>query len=402
MVAGVPLADDSPLVRQTAERLRQREQAAGGWAAEAGGLPVEAYLPEARRLVQRVALGVSEGGPPGAREPPTPRPGYCFPVMPVRFPPPLLRNLQTFLAIVEEGSFSAAARRLGITQPSVSEQVRALEEHFGQPLFARPARNARLTVAGQRVREQATRVVLALETLERDLEALRDGTGGVLTLVASPVPGESVVPSLLPIFHARHPGSVVRLAIADTRTAIGKLLRHEVELAVIGGPFRHERCQVEVLGRNELVPIAPCDHPLLRGARPDGGPAGRGAAGAARGGLRRPGAVLAAFEAAGVPAERVRVVAELGSTEAVLTAVAAGLGIGFVSAYALVGDRVHHALGVPRVRDLAPGRDLLLVSDRSHPLSAVGTAFREFLLSEEARARMAALGRVPPALLGST
>ena len=64
VVAGVPLADDSPLVRETAERLRQREQAAGGWAAEAGGLPVEAYLPEARRLVQQVALGVSEGGPP--------------------------------------------------------------------------------------------------------------------------------------------------------------------------------------------------------------------------------------------------------------------------------------------------------------------------------------------------
>ena len=64
VVAGEPLADDSPLVRATAERLRQREQAAGGWAAEAGGLPVEAYLPEARRLVQRVALGVSEAGPP--------------------------------------------------------------------------------------------------------------------------------------------------------------------------------------------------------------------------------------------------------------------------------------------------------------------------------------------------
>jgi len=64
VVAGMPLPDDSPLVRQTAERLRQREQAAGGWAAEAGGLPVEAYLPEARRLVQQVALGVSEGGPP--------------------------------------------------------------------------------------------------------------------------------------------------------------------------------------------------------------------------------------------------------------------------------------------------------------------------------------------------
>ena len=64
VVAGVPLADDSPLVRQTAERLRQRQLQAGGWAAEAGGLPLEAFLPEARKLVQRVALGMSEGGPP--------------------------------------------------------------------------------------------------------------------------------------------------------------------------------------------------------------------------------------------------------------------------------------------------------------------------------------------------
>jgi DNA-binding transcriptional LysR family regulator len=320
--------------------------------------------------------------------------------MPVRFPPPLLRNLQTFLTIVEEGSFSAAARRLGITQPSVSEQVRTLEEHFGQRLFARPARNARLTVAGQRVREQGTRVVLALETLERDLEALRDGTGGVLTLVASPVVGESVLPRLLPLFQARHPGSVVRLAIADTRSAIGRLLRHEVELAVIGGPFRHERCLVELLGRNELVPIAPCDHPLLQAGGVTAAQLAEEPLVLREEGSGARGAVLAAFEAAGVAAERVRVVAELGSTEAVLTAVAAGMGIGFVSAYTLVGDGVRHELGVPRVPDLAPGRDLVLVSDRSHPLSAVGEAFRDFLLSEEARARMAALGRVPPELLG--
>src|SRR4051812_10837476 len=184
--------------------------------------------------------------------------------MAVRFPPPLLRNLQTFLVVVDEGSFSAAARRLGITQPSVSEQIHGLEEYFGQPFFLRQGRHTTLTVAGQRLREHGARVVRALETLERDLAALRDGTGGVLTLVSSPVPGESVVPRLLPLFQTQHPGSVVRLAIADTRTAIGRLLRQEVELAIIGGPFQHERCVVEVLGRNELVPIAPLDHPILQ------------------------------------------------------------------------------------------------------------------------------------------
>ena len=321
--------------------------------------------------------------------------------MSVRFPPPLLRNLQTFLVIIEEGGFSAAARRLGITQPSVSEQVRALEEHFGQPLFARPTRTARLSVAGQRVRELGVRVVLALETLERELDALKAGTGGILSLVAGPVPGESVLPRLLPAFQARHPGSTVRMAIADTRSAIARLLRNEVELAVIGGPYRHERCLVEVLGRNELAPIAALGHPLLSvpdltAARLAEEPLVLREEGS---GARS--AVLAAFEAAGVPAERVRVVGELGSTEAVLTAVAAGMGIGFVSAYTLIGGRAHHDLGVPRVRDLAPGRDLVLVSDQGHALSAVATAFREFLLSEEARALMAAMGRVPPELHGT-
>ena len=318
--------------------------------------------------------------------------------MSVRFPPPLLRNLQTFLVIVEEGGFSAAARRLGITQPSVSEQVRALEEYFGQPLFARPTRNARLSVAGQRVRELGMRVILALETLERDLDALKAGTGGILSLVAGPVPGESVLPRLLPVFQARHPGSTVRMAIADTRTAIARLLRNEVELAIIGGPYRHERCLVEVLGRNELVPIAALGHPLLAISDLTAAQLAEEPLVLREVGSGARSAVLAAFEAAGVPAERVRVVGELGSTEAVLTAVAAGMGIGFVSAYTLVGGRAHHDLGVPRVRDLAPGRDLVLVSDQAHALSAVASAFREFLLSEEARALVAAMGRVPPEL----
>ncbi len=63
IIAGTPPAD-SPLVQQVAERLRQRDLAAGGWAAEAGALPLESYLPEAHRLVRGIALGDIEAGPP--------------------------------------------------------------------------------------------------------------------------------------------------------------------------------------------------------------------------------------------------------------------------------------------------------------------------------------------------
>lgn len=64
VVAGDPLSDESPAVRAVAEQLRKRDHAAGGWAAEAGGVSLESYLPEARRLVQRIALGGGEIGPP--------------------------------------------------------------------------------------------------------------------------------------------------------------------------------------------------------------------------------------------------------------------------------------------------------------------------------------------------
>lgn len=63
VIAGTPPIDDA-LVQRVAERLRQRDQAAGGWAAEAGALPLESYLPEARRLVRGIALGDVEAGPP--------------------------------------------------------------------------------------------------------------------------------------------------------------------------------------------------------------------------------------------------------------------------------------------------------------------------------------------------
>src|SRR3712207_6129111 len=118
----------------------------------------------------------------------------------------LLHNLETFMAVAAEDSFSGAARRLGITQPSVSEQIRALEHHFGLPLFERLGRETRLTQAGERVHDHAERLLLALEEMERDLHALKDGARGILTLAASPVPGEAVLPSLLPLFQAEHPG----------------------------------------------------------------------------------------------------------------------------------------------------------------------------------------------------
>jgi DNA-binding transcriptional LysR family regulator len=312
-----------------------------------------------------------------------------------RFTPSLLHNLETFMAVAAEGSFSGAARRLGITQPSVSEQVRALEVHFGASLFERLGREIRLTALGERLHDHGERLLVALEELERDLQALKEGARGVLAIAASPVPGEAVLPPLLPLFQAERPGTSIREVIGDARAVIERLLRREVELGVIGGPFHDERCVSEILARDEFALIAPHDHPLAR----------LGAVTAERlcqeplvlreegSGART--AVAGAFAAVGIAPERVRVVAELGSTEAVKAAVAAGLGVGFVSVSALVAAGPAGVLRALPMDDFAPARDLLLVSERGRPLTNLAQAFRSFLLSDAIRRRIAATTRLP-------
>src|SRR3712207_1677320 len=165
----------------------------------------------------------------------------------------LLHNLETFMAVAAEGSFSGAARRLGITQPSVSEQVRGLELHFGLALFERLGRETRLTGPGERLRQHAERLLLGLEEMERDLHALKAGDRGVLAIAASPVPGEAVLPALLPLFQAEHPGTSVREAIGDARAAAERLLRREEGLAGSWGPIAAQRCPRQTNRRREVL-----------------------------------------------------------------------------------------------------------------------------------------------------
>jgi DNA-binding transcriptional LysR family regulator len=305
-----------------------------------------------------------------------------------RFALGLLNSLQTFMVVAAEGSFSGAARRLGVTQPTVSEQIGALERQLGLPLFDRFGRRIRLTLAGERVREHGRRLTLILDELEREVAALKEGRGGMLAIAASPIAGEVVLPALLPLFQSEHPGVSIREIIGETPAVISRLVQREVELAVIGGPIQDNRCVTEVLARNEFVLIAPeghalttlgavsaerlCQEPLVLREQGSGARA----------------AVEAAFARAGIPADRLHVVAELGSTEAVTAGVAAGLGVGFVSAYVLTGDRPARGIHVLQLADLDPARDLLLVFERGRPLSGLAHAFREFLASDAAREKV--------------
>src|SRR6266511_3717938 len=175
------------------------------------------------------------------------------------------RQLQAFCAVVEKKSFSQAAEQLGVTQPAVSLQVRALEQRLGQSLLDRSGRRVEPTEAGRRLYRSAQRI-LALEEQLLDEVSTDDGRlTGTLAIGASTGPGAHLVPLLLCEFQREHPDLHVALSIWDTQTVIDRVVDRQLELGVVGALRRHRSLEFEPLVRDEIVLAVPPGHDAAGG-----------------------------------------------------------------------------------------------------------------------------------------
>ena len=147
-----------------------------------------------------------------------------------------LRLLEVFCRVYKERSFSRAARELGLTQPTVSAHIKELEEAVGTQLFNRLAREIQPTEAGRVLYEQSKSLLSLKRSLVEKMAVFLNRVEGVLTVGASSVPGEYLLPVLVTGFHAKHPGVRARLRITDTAETIDDLRHGEVSiLGVVGG-----------------------------------------------------------------------------------------------------------------------------------------------------------------------
>jgi DNA-binding transcriptional LysR family regulator len=306
-----------------------------------------------------------------------------------------IHQLEVFAAVVAEGSFSAAARRLGLTQPAVSLQVRGLEEHFGHTLLARSGRAVRLTDAGQLAHAHALRLLSQLSDLESAMRSEDQGPAGRLQVGSSTTPGECLLPPLLAAFHARYPQVQLSVEVTDTTIVLDRLVKHQYDVGLVGGIAHTERLEFLPFAADELVLVAPPGHPLAsRGAvSPDElrhypfvlREEGSGTRAAAERALERVGLT-------GLPVATV-----LGSGEAVKRAVAAGVGLAFISGCSL---REYDAPGlvVVPVRGVALRRQLYVALDRERPPGRLAAAFRDWLLAPDAQRLLAAQAHVEAAV----
>lgn len=287
-----------------------------------------------------------------------------------------LRQLRTFKTVADLNSFSAAAGRLKLSQPSVSYQVKELEEALGLPLLDRLGKRVQLTEAGTLMYGYARRMLDVLDEATVAVEEIRGIKRGSLRVGASTTVGIYLLPAALGAFKKLHPGLVISLEIGTRARVQEQVLRNELDLAVVGPALKDSDLEIVPFLTDELVVIAPAGHPKAGrkglGLKDLAGQPFimREAASGSRWSLEK------AARKAGV---KLSVAMELGSNGAIKHAVESGLGLAVISRYACALELSSGRLVELDVRGFPIRRDWHIVHLRRRKLPASVTAFIDFL-----------------------
>jgi DNA-binding transcriptional LysR family regulator len=291
------------------------------------------------------------------------------------------RRLEVFTRVFKLKSFSKAGQTLFLSQPTVSEHIRLLEEDLGLTLFDRQGKEIVPTKAGQFLFQYANQLMSLRQDSLRAMEQFRDKGVGELLIGGSNIPGQYILPGLLSGFKKSFPGIRIRLWIGDTRHIQEKVLDGTIELGLVGALVEHRRISCQPLTTDELVcislpgktgekqraldPSKLLSFPFI---------------------LREKGSgTRKSFEQAlkkiHLEPKDLQVVAEMGSNEAVRQAVKAGLGISVISRLAVQEDLEQGQLQEIKIRKFPLLRNFYLITLKQRTLSPLAQEFKEFIFS---------------------
>jgi DNA-binding transcriptional LysR family regulator len=288
------------------------------------------------------------------------------------------RQLQAFCEVVERKSFSLAAERLGVTQPAVSLQVRALEKRLGTQLLDRSGRRVEPTESGAKLYRQAQRLLALEEEILSDLAEEATGElAGSFEIGASTGPGGVVLSQILCEFAAAHPDLHVALSVFDTQTVVERVADRSLLLGVVGAAPRHRGVEYEPFFRDTVVLACPPGHRFggrtvtldeLKEEQLIVMQDGAGVRQMIEDELRRVGMKL----------RDLNVRLELGLQESVTSAVRGGYGVTFISRSSIENDLAAGTLVEARVEQLELEREILLVRAAGRAETRAARAFVEF------------------------
>ncbi len=285
-----------------------------------------------------------------------------------------IHRLKVFMAVYKNRSFSKASEDLYLTQPTVSDHIRSLEEEFNCKLFDRLGRTIVPTKEAELLYIHAAEIIEKADGLKDLMNQCKGDISGELIIGASTIPGTYVLPRLMAEFKNNHPAIKYQVIISDSKGIIEKILSHELLLGFVGANIYNEKLQYQSFMEDELIVVSSFSlikkneitvkellgYPML--LREDGS------------GTRIE--FLKILDENGFGLNDLNLIGIFGSTDSVKQAVKTGLGISVLSRLAVIDELQHNMLKEVRLKDIQMNRQFYVVF---HTMRTLPPSYKIFL-----------------------
>jgi DNA-binding transcriptional LysR family regulator len=290
-----------------------------------------------------------------------------------------IHRLEVFCKVVDLQSFTKAAEASFLTQPTVSEHIRALEEALDEKLVDRLGREILPTPAGKILYRYARNIIALRDEAIQALDRYKGKLSGHLLIGASTIPGTYILPEIIGAFKIQYPAIQVTLMISGSGEVIDKIRDGLLEIGIVGARWSDRRVVLEEAFSDELLLTVYPEHPLAQRKsiqldELEGVPFIMREKGS---GTRM--VMHQVLEANGFDPGRLNAVAEMGSTEAVRQGIKAKIGISILSSQAVSEDIQRGTLVSVELEGVSLQRPFYLVQRKKRQLSPLGTAFLGYL-----------------------
>ncbi len=289
-------------------------------------------------------------------------------------------QLLSYCTVVELKSFSLAAERLGLTQPTISLQIKALEGEFGSVLLHRESHHILPTSEGQIVYDNSLKILALYEKTRQAVYHKRSDFSGTLTIGASSGPADYPIPLLLGKFKSEHPECAINLQVGDSSEIIDKVFKQSLELGFVGTKRRDGNLYFEPYLEDKLVLVAAKSHPIAEKKSISFEELVKVPLI-----VQQPGSGITinlqeALSAGGLNYSDLNILMELGLQDSVKSAVAAGYGAAIISSLGIKKEIESGMLQEIKVEGLNLYRQIFICYNRMLPLTNITKEFLAFAI----------------------
>ncbi|HZV46407.1 MAG TPA: selenium metabolism-associated LysR family transcriptional regulator [Thermodesulfovibrionales bacterium] len=291
-----------------------------------------------------------------------------------------IHKLRVFTSVFKNRSFSKASEALHLTQPTISNHIKALEDEFACKLFDRMGRTIIPTKEAEVLYGKATEIIEKADALKEALGQLKKETTGELVIGASTIPGVYLMPRIMKEFQKKFPAISFQILIADSGGVIDSISKHELLLGIVGAKLGNDQIDYTPFVEDELIVVsAPLKTekssmtlkelvalPMV--FREEGS------------GTRRE--VEKFLESEGISFDHMKIAGIFGSTDAVKQAVKAGLGVSILSKFSVADELEHKLLEEIKLTDIHMKRNFYIVTHKKRTLTRLYDLFLKHILAE--------------------